>query len=119
MTGQIAIEPANPDVVYVPSYRPETVYVSRPTAQPYIAPPRRTAGFRPNPVLTGALTFGAALLVQELFGSSDDDHNDDGWDDYWHHDRPIDWRDRQFFPRPRWEALHGRERPWSWERDRY
>ena len=63
-----------------------------------------------------------ALLVQELF-DDDDDHNNNyknngGWNDYWSGGRAIDWRDRQFYPRP---ALYqGPERyTWRQERDRF
>ena len=114
-TGQIAIKPADPKVVYVPSYDPETVYTSRPTQPAYVAPVQNTNPIA-NPLVAGALAFGSALLVTELFGNGDDDKNDDGWDDYWHRQRPIDWRDRQMYPR----AYYGdRGTAWGRERDRY
>lgn len=115
--GEIAIEPADPEVVYVPTYDPQTVYTTAPTQAPYVAP-RSTAGdLVANPVVAGAVAFGAALLVQELFGDDDDD-NHDGWDDYWRGPRPIDWNDRDVYARPHWHDDESR-RPWSWERDRY
>lgn len=120
-SGDISIVPADPKVVYVPTYDPEAVYTSRPTTQPYVAPVAQatTGGFHPDPLLTGALAFGAALLVTQLFGNDHDDDNDDGWDDYWHR-RQFDWRDRQFYPRPRWQWADDRpDHPWGWERDRY
>ncbi|MFO1141878.1 MAG: DUF3300 domain-containing protein [Amaricoccus sp.] len=122
-SGDIAIRPADPKVVYVPSYDPEVVYTSRPTTQPYIAPVTQAQSPIANPLVAGAMAFGAALLVQQLFGDDDNDHKhkNQGWDGYWSGSRPIDWRDRQFYPRP---TLYGapddyRDRSWSWERDRY
>jgi DNA segregation ATPase FtsK/SpoIIIE-like protein len=116
----IAIKPADPEIVYVPSYDPNVVYTSAPTASPYIEQPRTGGGLLSNPLTAGALAFGGALLVQELFGDDDDDDNDDGWDDYWDQGRPIDWRDRQVYARPRWAwDDDGPSRSWAWERDRY
>ena len=119
--GDITITPADPEVVYVPSYDPEAVYTTRATAQPYVAPVAEatSGGFQPNPLLTGALAFGAALLVSQLFGNDHDDRDSDGWDDYWHR-RQFDWHDRQFYPRPRWQWADDRpNHSWDWERDRY
>ncbi len=72
--GQIYIKPADPDVVYVPSYDATAAYTTAPTAQPYIAPAQ--SGFSPSPLVAGAVAFGAALLIQELFGNNDKNHND-------------------------------------------
>ena len=111
---QIYIRPADPEVVYVPNYDPALAFTSAPTASPYIAPPR--SGFA-NPLVAGAIAFGATLLVQELFA---DDDSDDGWDDYWDDRRPIDWRDRQFYPRPHGHWQRDRDDyAWSRERDAY
>ncbi len=122
-TGKIAITPADPKVVYVPAYDPEVVYTSRPTAQPYIAPVQQlNSNPIANPLVAGALAFGAGLLVSNLFGD-DDDHNNNnknnGWNGYWNNDRPINWRDQQFYPRPRWDDGPDQYHAWSWERDRY
>ncbi len=122
-SGKIAIKPADPEVVYVPTYDPEVVYTSRPTAQPYIAPVQQVnSNPIANPLVAGALAFGGALLVQNLFGD-DDNHNNkhknDGWNGYWHRDQPIDWRDQQFYPRPRWDTGNGSNQSWGSERDRY
>ena len=73
-SGEITIKPADPQVVYVPAYDPEVVYLSRPTAQPYIAPVQNSDPIA-NPLVAGAIAFGAALLVQQLFGNDDDDDN--------------------------------------------
>ncbi|MBB5221480.1 hypothetical protein HNP73_001401 [Amaricoccus macauensis] len=120
-TGDISIAPADPKVVYVPTYDPQTVYTTRPTAQPYVAPIEQatSGGLQPNPLVTGALAFGAAFLVSQFFGNKHDDKNDDGWDDYWNR-RQFDWRDRQFYPRPGWQQVDDRrDHSWGWERDRY
>ena len=79
--GEIYIRPADPEVVYVPSYDPVTTYTTPYTpayttpyagAMPYGA---SSSSLNPlhNPLVAGALAFGAALLVQELFGDDDDD----------------------------------------------
>ena len=119
---QIYITPADPEVVYVPTYDPESVYTSYTPTTPYVQPQTTSTSLLGNPLVAGALAFGGALLVQELF-DDDDDHsnnnkNNGGWNDYWTGDRPIDWRDRQFYPRP---ALYqGPERyTWSQERNRF
>ena len=119
---QIYIRPAYPEVVYLPSYDPVTTYTMSSLS------PRATSpgNVLTNPWVAGALGFGAAVLVDELFG---DDHSDEGWDEYWGR-RPIDWRDREVYPRfsyantPRgyesWDD--GRNRCWDrahhrWHRD--
>jgi hypothetical protein len=114
----VAIEPADPDVIYVPRYDPGVAFTSPPTRQPVIAPSTGTSLMR-DPLVAGAIAFGSALLIDQLFG--DDDEDDDGWDDYWHRARPIDWGARQIYPRPyRWRADNRwRDIAWSQERDRY
>ena len=121
LDDQIYITPTDPEVVYVPTYDPTVVYTSPPTAQPVIVTPQQQAtNPLANPFLAGALGFGGALLVQELFGDDDDDDNDDGWDDYWRRPRPIDYDNRQFYPRPRYGADYAwaRERNSYWDRNR-
>ena len=77
----ITIEPAQPDVVYVPSYNPERIY-GEPVAaypgyvyspQPYVAPGYSTA----QVATVGALTFGAGIIV----GSAQQRH-DWGWNSW-------------------------------------
>ena len=65
----ILIEPAEPDVVYVPDYDPDTVYgepiVTRVYSQGwYEAPPRQD-----DLVVTGLVSFGVGVLVGQLFSS--------------------------------------------------
>jgi hypothetical protein len=111
---EIVIRPADPDVVYVPSYDPTLAFTSAPTAAPYVAPRNNPVA---NPLVAGAVALGAALLITELFGNDDDDNDDQGWNDYWHRPQPIDWRDRQVYPRASWDD-RGRG-SWSHERDCY
>lgn len=133
--GHIYITPTDPKVVYVPTYDTNTVYTQAPTAQPYIQPynqpyvvqQQQSANPLTNPWVAGALGFGGGLLVQELWGDNDDDDNDDGWDDYWGRGRPIDYDNREFYPRPRphvpayaWaneRDSYWNRRDWAWRRD--
>lgn len=117
---RIVIEPSNPEVVYVPRYDANRAFVTAPTESPVILQPGAAQqGF--NPLLAGAIGFGSALLVNEMFGDDDQDNDKDGWDDYWRKDRrAIDWRDRQLYPRAGyWDEgrLRG-DAAWSSERDR-
>ena len=68
---RIAIRPADPDVVYVPAYDPVRTYTTPNLA--YAPSPMGTSPIFGNPLVAGALAFGAALLVQELFKDEDDD----------------------------------------------
>ncbi|SFC24722.1 DUF3300 domain-containing protein [Tropicimonas isoalkanivorans] len=140
---QIYIRPANPEVVYVPSYDPVTTYSTKNV--PYSTGSTYGTGYNSgttygtgyntgyttgtgtgiggllgNPIVAGALGFGSALLVDELFNNDDDDDDDDddGWDDYWKQRQTIDWNDRRFYPRPRY-TNDGQRLSWDQERDRY
>ena len=118
--GQIYVAPADPEVVYVPTYDPSVVYTSPAPAEPYyVAPAQSTSPWSAQSLITGGVIgFGAALLVDELWGDDDDDDND--WDGYWGRPRPIAWQDREFYPRPYWNRNRAEQaRAWSWERDRY
>lgn len=122
---RIVIEPTKPDVIYVPRYDESKAFVSAPTADPVIiqqGAPQQSF----NPLLAGAIGFGSALLVNEMFGDDGDgkngNKNKNGWEDYWRKDRrAIDWRDRQVYPRATYWDDDGlrREAAWSRERDRY
>nr|WP_063573840.1 DUF3300 domain-containing protein [Luteibacter rhizovicinus] len=65
----ILIEPAESDVVYVPDYDPDAVYgepiVTRVYSQGWYEEPRE----RSDLVTTGLISFGAGVLVGELFAS--------------------------------------------------
>ncbi len=90
----ISIAPADPDVVYVPSYDPAMAFSAAPTAAPVIVsdPGLSTTDL----VTTGAIAFGSAFLINELF----DDDDDDDWNNYWRGPSNIDWDDGDFNPRP-------------------
>jgi hypothetical protein len=85
----ISIAPAEPQVVYVPSYDPATVYTT-PVTQPTVV--YDDPGISYGSVLTtGAIAFGSAMLIDEIFDDDDD------WDDYWDNDS-IDWDDDAIYP---------------------
>ncbi len=85
----IAIEPADPNVVYVPTYDSSTVYTTPATAAPVVY----DSGMSTSSILTtGAIAFGSALLINEIF-----DDNDDY--DYWHGPNHVDWDNGDFYPR--------------------
>jgi len=85
----ISIAPADPQVVYVPAYDPQTIYTT-PVTQPAVI--YDDPGVSWGSVLTtGAIAFGGALLIDEIFDDDDD------WDDYWDNDS-IDWDDASIYP---------------------
>jgi hypothetical protein len=61
VTRTVIVQPANPQVVYIPDYQPSVVY----------ADPVGSA------VAAGLMLFGTVALIDEIF--DDDDH----WNDYW------------------------------------
>jgi hypothetical protein len=71
----IVIEPANPQVVYVPQYNPTVVY-----GAPVAAYPGYTST---DLALTGVLAFGAGIAVGALIGSSDG-WGSNNWNCNWH-----------------------------------
>ena len=86
----ISIAPAEPDVVYVPQYDATTAY-----SMPFTAPAVVDTGISTSDILTtGAIAFGSALLVNEIFDDDDD------WDDYWDDGPNIDWDEGDFDARP-------------------
>lgn len=89
--GSIVIEPAKPDVVYVPQYDPVTTYTTAATAAPVYV--ESDDDFDAGAVLaTGAIAFGAGLAINQVF--------DSGYRDYWYGSRPIIWGQNNFYPRP-------------------
>ncbi len=96
----IVIEPAQPEVVYVPTYDPNVVY--QPTAAAAPVQPTTTVVQEDDSsdvvgtaIVSGLVGFGTGILVSEIF---DDD------DDYWccgHHGyRGIGWYDRNVYAPP-------------------
>ena len=73
----------------MPAYDPQTVYTT-PVTQPAVV--YDDPGVSYGSVLTtGAIAFGSALLIDEIFDDDDD------WDDYWDNDS-IDWDDDAIYP---------------------
>jgi hypothetical protein len=60
-TDTVVIQPADPQVVYVPRYDPQVVYDNSLS----------------DALITGAVTFGTIALISEIFDDDDD------WNDYW------------------------------------
>lgn len=97
----ISIAPTNPEVVYVPTYDSQAIYTTAPAAQPVIVE-STTEGFSTGAlVTTGLLSFGAGMLVNEIFDDDDD------WHGYWGPPRggygrrpPIGWGGGYVRPRP-------------------
>ncbi len=87
----ISVLPADPEVVYVPTYDPATTYSTRSVAPAVIDP--GSSYSTGDMVATGAIAFGSALLINEIFDDDDD------WDDYWRGPSSIDWDDDAFYPR--------------------
>ncbi|MEO1316166.1 MAG: DUF3300 domain-containing protein [Pseudomonadota bacterium] len=99
----ITIAPTDPQVVYVPTYDSQAVYTSAPTSAPVVVD-SSSDGFSTGAlVTTGLLSFGAGMLVNEIFDDDDD------WYGYWGPPRggyygrygpPIGWGGGYVRPRP-------------------
>jgi hypothetical protein len=87
----ISIAPASPEVIYVPTYQPSVVYttVAPPTAY-YVEDDDDWA----DALTAGAIFFGSAILINEIFDDDDD------WDGYWGGRGSIDWDRGDFYARP-------------------
>jgi hypothetical protein len=77
-TQVIQIEPAKPETVYVPQYNSAAVYGTPPPAQPYYPEANTYSGT--DMLMTGALSFGAGMLIGNLIW---DDDSDCDWDDHY------------------------------------
>jgi hypothetical protein len=92
-SGEIRIEPVNPDVVYVPQYDPEAVY------------------YEPSPIAWGASYPIGSWLDNDFDWGNGYIVVGGGWYSGWHH--PDDW-DRRF---PNWnhrpDGREGNPRAWS------
>ncbi|MEM8842923.1 MAG: DUF3300 domain-containing protein, partial [Pseudomonadota bacterium] len=81
---QIAIAPATPEVVYVPTYDSTKVYTEVAPA-PVVVESSSSSYSTGDLVLTGVLAFGAGMIVNEIF-------SDNYWHGYWGPAyRPIGW----------------------------
>lgn len=93
----IAVSPPSPEVVYVPQYDPQAVYAPAPAAAPAAATTATTATTTTSTghstgsmVATGLLSFGAGLLVSEIFDDDDDDYYRGGYyNNMWYNPRPY------------------------------
>ena len=92
----IAIAPADPEIVYLPAYDPQTAYVTSSAPPPTTYVTDGGSGYSGGEMLvTGAIAFGAGMLVNEVFSDDDD------WNGYWGPRYPVfGWNDRAFYPRP-------------------
>ena len=85
--GAISVAAADAEIVYVPTYDPAMAYAPAP---PVVV--EDTGGT--DLLVLGAVTFGTALLVDEIF------EDDDDWYGYWGPGPAyIDWDDGDFYPR--------------------
>jgi hypothetical protein len=92
--GAITVTPADPEKVYVPSYDPAVAFLPAPVPAPVTVVTDDDDDLD-DFLMMGMVSFGTALLVNEIY--------DDDWDDYWdsghgHHGH-IDWDDAEFYPR--------------------
>ena len=78
----IEVKPADPQVIYVPQYNPETVYTAAPAATTTTTTTSSDSGITTNEaVMGGLLAFGAGILVANVF-DDDDDHYGYGYPNY-------------------------------------
>ncbi len=88
--GAVSIAPANPEIVYVPTYDPETAYFAASTTAPIIVDDGASDG---DLIMAGVIGFGAALIVDEIFDDDDD------WNGYWGPNYGhIDWNEGDLYP---------------------
>ena len=90
VNDKIVIGPADPGVVYVPTYDSQVVYTT-----PVAASAVYSYGYGPDTVyhddddwndalVAGGIILGGAVILDEIF-------DDDDWDDGWDGDDDIDW----------------------------
>lgn len=81
----IYIAPANPSVVYVPTYDSQVVYTTPATAPPVYHYDNYDDDWD-DVLLTGGIMLGSAIILDEIF-------DDDDWDDWgdWDNDVDVDW----------------------------
>src|SRR5688572_446934 len=110
----VTVKPANPEVVYVPTYDPVAVYapppanIPPPTTVPVATTTTTTTTTESTDkghstgslITTGLLAFGAGLLVNEVFDDDDD------WDDYHpnYYSGGMYYGSRPYYPPP--PSLH-------------
>ncbi len=91
----ISIAPTTPEVVYVPTYDSQAVYTTTATSVPTVVDSTSPGFSTGSLVATGLLSFGAGMLVNEIFD------NNDNWHGYWGPSYgPIGWGGGNFRPYP-------------------
>jgi hypothetical protein len=83
----IEIQPASPQVVYVPTYNPETVWGPPPDYYPYPAlyyPPVSTGAA----IAAGAISFGTGIALGAIWGGGGG-WNNWGWNAGWGHNNVV------------------------------
>jgi hypothetical protein len=68
----IVVQPAQPEVVYVPQYDPAAVYTTPAPTTASVESTTDTGHSTETLVMTGLLAFGAGILVNEVFSDDDD-----------------------------------------------
>ncbi len=91
----ITIAPTNPQVVYVPAYDSNVVYTQPAPATNPVYVESGTGSDFTDALATGAIVFGSALILNEIF------EDDDPWEDYWRGPPPVNWSNNDFQARPR------------------
>ena len=100
----IVIEPANPQVVYVPQYNPTTVYTQAPTTTTVVVKDDSSADAAVAAGLIGftaGIAIGASMNNSYYYGPYGWHGGaymyNDAWDDYWDHreDAREDWMDHR------------------------
>ncbi len=81
----IIIEPAQPGVVYVPTYQSEVVYTTPVTSPPVYYYDDWDDDWD-DALIAGGIILGGAIILDEIF----DDDDWDGWGD-WNDDVDLDW----------------------------
>lgn len=87
----ISIAPAEPEVIYVPQYVPQQVYVTQPATTTVL----KETGYSEGTLLaTGLIAFTTGIILGSHFG-----RNRDRYDYYWGHShRHVHWRSHRVNP---------------------
>jgi hypothetical protein len=78
----VIIQPADPQVIYVPQYDPNAVYTQQSATSTTTTTTSVEQGYDTTDlVVTGLFAFGAGMIVNEIFDDDDDwyDHHHYGW----------------------------------------
>ncbi len=108
-TGEqiIVIEPANPQVVYVPQYNSQVVYTQAPATTTTVVVEKESSNDSSDAALAGLIGFGAGIAIGAAMDNSyyygpygwygGAYMYNDAWDDYYDHreDARDDWQDHR------------------------